>query len=289
MTTTESGRPVEWMIESDSTSILTRSGWNAKSVAVGSAVTVRANPDKNTQRHHALLVTMALPNGTELRPRVNGPDAVAPAKTLAGVWNSLRGFTQRRIGALKPTPKGLAAATSYTEAENPVARCVPYATPFLTGLPYLNQVEMQKDRILIHSEFLNVDRTIFMDGRGHPDNWLPTNYGHSIGWWDGDTLVIDTVGFNEDFWFERRGLPHTEQLHMIERLTRTSKDAMEYRITIDDPGAYTKPYSGGFDLRFRGDNELFEYMCQQANYAHELMVGRDASDKKISRTSEIVP
>jgi hypothetical protein len=132
-------------------------------------------------------------------------------------------------------------------------------------------------------------RTVYLDGRSHPDNLSPTNYGHSIGWWEGDTLVIDTVGFNEDFWFERRGLPHTETLHMLERLTRTSKDAMEYRVTIDDPAVYTKPFTGGFNLRFSPENELFEYMCQQANYAHELMVGRDAAEKTIDRSSVIVP
>jgi hypothetical protein len=132
-------------------------------------------------------------------------------------------------------------------------------------------------------------RTVYMDGRSHPDNVTPTNYGHSIGWWDGDTLVIDTVGFNEDFWFERRGLPHTESMHMMERLTRTSKDAMDYKVTIDDPAVYSKPYTGGFNLRFNPNAELFEYMCQQANYAHELMVGRDAVDKKIDRTTVIVP
>ena len=132
-------------------------------------------------------------------------------------------------------------------------------------------------------------RTVYMDGRSHPDNFSPTNYGHSIGWWDGDTLVIDTIGFNEDFWFERRGLPHSEHLHMLERLTRTSKNTMEYRVTIDDPTVYTAPYSGGFDLRFRGNDQLFEYVCQQANYAHELMVGRDLDKTSIDRSSPIVP
>jgi hypothetical protein len=128
-----------------------------------------------------------------------------------------------------------------------------------------------------------------MDGRSHPDHLTPTNYGHSIGWWDSDTLVIDTVGFNEDFWFERRGLPHTESMHMMERLTRTSSNEMEYKVTIDDPAVYSKPYTGGFNLRFNPNQELFEYMCQQANYAHELMVGRDAVNKKIDRTTPIVP
>jgi len=130
-------------------------------------------------------------------------------------------------------------------------------------------------------------RTIYMDGRSHPDNPSASNYGHSIGWWEGDTLVIDTVGYNEDFWWDRRGLPHTEQLHTTERFIRTDKNTIDYKITIDDPGAYTAPYIGGFNLRYNENQELFEYVCQQANYAHELMVGGES--RVIDRSSTIIP
>src|SRR5690606_8903435 len=120
-------------------------------------------------------------------------------------------------------------------------------------------------------------RTVYMDGRSHPSNYAPTNYGHSIGWWEGDTLVIDTIGFNEDFWYDRRGLPHTERLHTVERFTRTMQDTIDYRVTLDDPSVYTAPYEGWFNLGFNENTELFEYVCQQANYAHELMVGDDSA------------
>ena len=130
-------------------------------------------------------------------------------------------------------------------------------------------------------------RTIYMDGRSHPANFSPTNYGHSIGWWEGDTLVVDSVGFNEDFWLDRRGLPHTEQLHTVERFTRTNKNTIDYKLTIDDPGAYTAPFEGGFNLRYNENQELFEYVCQQANYASELMVGGET--RVIDRSSPIVP
>jgi hypothetical protein len=130
-------------------------------------------------------------------------------------------------------------------------------------------------------------RTVFMDGRSHPAVIDPSNYGHSIGWWEGDTLVIDTVGYNEDFWFDRRGLPHTEQLHTLERFLRRDAETIHYEITIDDPGAYTAPYVGWFDLGWQTDTELFEYVCQQANYAHELMVGGEADS--VDRSSSIVP
>ena len=129
-------------------------------------------------------------------------------------------------------------------------------------------------------------REIFMDGRGHPDNPPPSNYGHSIGWWEGDTLVVDTVGFNEDFWLDRRGLPHTEQLHTIERFTRTNKNTIDYKLTIDDPGAYERPFDGGFTLRYNENQELFEYVCQQNDQAPELMVGEKSA---VNRSSAIVP
>ena len=121
-------------------------------------------------------------------------------------------------------------------------------------------------------------RTVYMDGRTHPAGLEPSAYGHSVGWWDGDTLVVDTTGYNEAFWVDRRGLPGTSQLRTLERFTRTVLDTIKYEITIDDPGAYTRPFTGRFDLRLDPATELYEYMCQEANYASGLMVGeRDAS------------
>jgi hypothetical protein len=130
-------------------------------------------------------------------------------------------------------------------------------------------------------------RTVFMDGRSHPRELTPTYYGHSIGWWEGDTLVIDSTGFNEGFWLDRRGLPHTSQLQTVERLTRVDAETIEYEITVHDPGAYTAPWTGGFNLQWDRGTELFEYICQQANYAHELMVGGERSG--VDRSSPIVP
>jgi hypothetical protein len=129
-------------------------------------------------------------------------------------------------------------------------------------------------------------RTIYMDGRSHPRTLTPSFYGHSIGWWEGDTLVVDTIGFNEGFWIDRGQLPHTDQLHLLEKFTRTSLGTMRYEVTIDDPGAYTARFTGTSNLRWEDGTELFEYMCQQANQAHTLMVGEGTS---VDRTSVIVP
>ena len=81
-------------------------------------------------------------------------------------------------------------------------------------------------------------RQIFMDGRTHPAELDPTWWGHSIGRWEGDTLVIDTVGFNDKSWFDNKGHPHTEQLHTIERWTRVDEGHMNVEVTMEDPGAY---------------------------------------------------
>jgi hypothetical protein len=129
-------------------------------------------------------------------------------------------------------------------------------------------------------------RTIYMDGRKHPEKLTPTYYGHSIGWWEGDTFVVDSIGFNERFWIDRSQLPHTDRLHLIEKYTRTAYNQMKYELTVDDPGAYTAPFTATQNLRWEEGTELFEYVCQQDNFAHELMVGTGTS---VDRTSPIVP
>jgi hypothetical protein len=171
----------------------------------------------------------------------------------------------------------------------PHTRCKPSAGPrqFLTpyGVEFVDLPELQRIFIMDLGG-PHTYRTIFMDGRPHPKNLVPTYYGHSIGKWEGDTLVVDTRGFNEDFWFDRLGLPHTERLHMIERFTRTDSKTMKYQVTIDDLGAYTAVWSGGFVLGWSPEEELFEYVCQDNNLATGLLMG---SEKAVDRSSTIVP
>ena len=109
----------------------------------------------------------------------------------------------------------------------------------------------------------------------------PTNYGYSIGRWEGDTLVVETRGLNEKFWLDTRGTPHTAQLKFTERFTRTDMNTLRYQATIDDPGAYTKPWTTTeFNLRWRPGDELFEYICQQFNQGPELMLGSQEDDRQ---------
>jgi hypothetical protein len=208
-----------------------------------------------------------------------------------GVW--LPGAVVGNPLGLKDTPfqpwaKALLDDRQKNELE-PHTRCKPsgVARQFLTpyGVELVELAELQR-LYIFDIGGPHTYRTVYMDGRTHPANVSPSYYGHSIGWWEGDTLVIDTVGFNEGFWLDRDGLPHTEKMHTIERLTRTDAVALKYELTVDDPGAYTKPWSGGMTLRWEDGTELFEYQCQQSNYAPELMVGQHG---KVDRSTLTVP
>ena len=109
-------------------------------------------------------------------------------------------------------------------------------------------------------------RQIFMDGRKHPNNPLPTWFGHSIGWWEGDTLVIDTVGYNDKFWMDSSGTPHTEQMHTIERYTRLNYGTLVNDFTLDDPGAFSRPIQLKFTARaLPPDADLMEFVCTENN------------------------
>ena len=103
---------------------------------------------------------------------------------------------------------------------------------------------------------------------GHPDDLLRSWYGHSIGRWEGDTLVVDTVGYKDKFWFDSRGTAHTEKLHTIERLSRPNFGTLVNDFTVEDPGAYSKTVLLKFTARrVRQDVELVEDICTENNQA----------------------
>jgi len=134
------------------------------------------------------------------------------------------------------------------------------------GLQLIEDKKNNRIFVLLGSGNRNY-RIIHLDGRdqvglvtGDDDN--PLFYGRSTAQWDGDTLVVETTGFNEGFWFTNGGLPHTNMLSMEERFTRTDFDTMHYEVTIDDPGAYTRPWTASWDLSWVGGAELPFSLCQ---------------------------
>ena len=238
-------------------------------------------------------------------PRGRGPAGPAPrnaagravltsvSATEKGVWLPERGGAQTLVPEPDKLPFQPWARAVYADRERnqlePHTRCKPsgFARQFLTpyGVEIVEFPELERVYIFDIGG-PHTYRTIFLDGRSHPSGLLPSFYGHSIGWWEGDTLVVDTTGYNEGFWIDRRGLPTTERLHTIERFTRLDSRTIKYEVTVDDPGAYTARWQAGFNFGLESGTELFEYVCQQANYAGSLMLGEL---KAVDRTSTIVP
>ena len=148
--------------------------------------------------------------------------------------------------------------------------CLPPGGPRQFQETYGVQFVEDKDHQRIFVFVGSVDRNwrlIYLDGReqvgqvrGDSDN--PLYYGRSVAKWEGDSLVVDTKGFNEKFWFSNGGLPHTEKLHLVERFTRTDMNTLKYEVTIDDPGAYQRTWSSGWNMQWIAGEELPVFFCQ---------------------------
>jgi hypothetical protein len=172
---------------------------------------------------------------------------------------------------LLPWARDLRAKREKATYEEPYIYCLPMSVPRVNPYPWKFAMSYTSKGLtqiyLLHETGdAGAHRVVYMDGRPHPPDPFPTWWGHSIGRWDGDTLVIDTVGFNDKFWFDRKGTPHTEQLHTIERWTRPNMGTLVNTITIEDPGAFSKPFTLTFTARLQPPtDELMEFFCQENN------------------------
>ncbi|HLI83656.1 MAG TPA: DUF6152 family protein [Bryobacteraceae bacterium] len=184
-----------------------------------------------------------------------------------------------KVAPLQPWAKGLYIYRQRNLLkDDPMASCLPPGGPRMFHAPYgfafLEQPERQRIFILPAGGNRNW-KLIYLDGRELPsgDDVNPTYFGYSVGKWEGDTLVLHTVGFNERFWFTNGGLPHTESLKLTERISRPDFNTLRYDVTIDDPGAYTRTWSSGWTLQWVA-GEMPEYFCQDNNQDPEHMTGK---------------
>ena len=126
-------------------------------------------------------------------------------------------------------------------------------------------VRQEPNRIAILFEAWQTFKVIPTDGRDHPKNVDETWMGNSVGHWEGDTLVIDTIGFNDRTRLDTIGHPHTDQLHVIEKLTRTDPMHIGYEVTVIDPKAYKEPFTNKRIFTLKPNWELMEYSCEENN------------------------
>ncbi|HUI76426.1 MAG TPA: hypothetical protein VLY24_00885 [Bryobacteraceae bacterium] len=158
--------------------------------------------------------------------------------------------------------------------DHPGVRCLPSGIPEKDAVPAPVKIVQTPDLIVLLYESRTIFRQIFTDGRALPKDPQPAWQGYSIGRWDGDTLVVDTRGFQENGWLDLAGHPASEQLHVTERFTRKNFGSLAAAITIDDPKTYTKPWSVRENFHLLAAGELIEHICEENNRDPAHMVGK---------------
>src|SRR3989454_2119953 len=252
--------------------------------------TVAGNPMSTTPIAIVLFlfqwVNVPLPNTPRLP---NGkPNLTAPVpKTregkpdLTGIWRAADGKYLQNIAAdgvqvpFQPWAEALYKERQANfSKDRPSGRCLPHGVPDAMLVPATPFKILQTPGVtLILFENQGRYRQVFTDGRGFPKEMQPTWLGYSIGKWDGDSFVVDTIGFNDQTYLDDGGHPHSDAYHAVERFRRHDFRPMDMEITIDDPKAYRKPWSVTIHFVLFPDNELMESVCENEQDAKH-MVGK---------------
>ena len=207
------------------------------------------------------------PTGRTPRTREGKPD-------LSGVW--LAAIHRPEGEPPQPLPWAEALGKQRRERMNidsPGAHCLPTGIAS-SGILRPYRFAQTRDVLVIVEENNDPARQIYLDGRSHPQDPNPSYMGHSVGRWEGDTLVVDTVGFTDRGWIAFGSFPQTEKLHVTERFERPDFGHMRIRVTIDDPKAYTKPWTITMPYDLLPDTELLEYVCPENEKDLQHLVGK---------------
>ncbi len=222
-----------------------------------------------------------LPDG---KPNLGAPSPKAAdgKPDLSGVWLTKGGYTRDIAKDLTHGEVSFQpwAAKVYQHRvdtngkDDPQARCVLSGVPREDVVPYPFKILNTKGAIVILYEALHSYRQIFMDGRSLPKDPNPSWMGYSIGHWDGDTLVVESSGFVDNNWLDNNGHPGTESLHLTERFHRRDYGHIDLAVTVNDPKAYTKPWTANLELSLMPEGELIEYVCDENEKDVSHLVGR---------------
>jgi len=211
----------------------------------------------------------AAPTGPVPRTADGKPD-------LSGLWNGPLpvGAATPEMPDMLPWAEAISKQRVHDNLKDaPSARCLPFNVAPISG--FLNRIVQAPDILVVIVEYdIPGYRQVYLDGRSHPKDLEPSWTGHSIGKWDGDTLVIDTVGYNEKTWLGESS-PHTTQLHVTTRLRRIDSGHLEIEATFDDPGALKKPWkTKGVASLAAPTDEIFDFICNENNQDVEHLVGK---------------
>ena len=175
-------------------------------------------------------------SGTWLPPRDGHHRRFSPEDAPLQPW-AMEIYKINRQGVTDPYEQGL-------DPLDPMMYCLPPGVPRAYTAPAAFSLFQVPGQVLMIFESASQVRYIYTDGRDHPDGFPVTFMGHSIGKYDGDTLVVDTIGVDESTWLDTIGTPHSDALHVVERLRRVSRDTLEVDFRFEDPKAYTRPWTG---------------------------------------------
>jgi hypothetical protein len=186
-----------------------------------------------------------------------------------------------KVAPFQPWAKGLYVYRQKTLLkDDPIASCLAPGGPRQFQVPFGIQIVEQPDRqrIFVISGGANRNwRLINLDGRPLPtvDDGVATYFGNSTAKWEKpDTLMVQTFGYSERFWFSNGGLPHTENLKLTERISRPDFNVLKYEVTVDDPGAYTRPWTSSWTMQWIPNQEMEEYFCDDNNKDMERQAAR---------------
>ncbi len=229
------------------------------------------------------------------QPSAAKTQAASPTHDLTGVWDTqnplgfqpasaifpgemppLTPWGETQLEATRPA-YGPRAVPDSTDPVNPTKLgahgCFPPGVPRIYLHPMLMEIIQIPGRILLRFEFDHILREIWMDGRSHPTDLPPSYMGHSTGKWEGETLVVDTAGFNDKTWLDRVGHRHSEDLHVIERFHRVDQGTLQDDIHVEDPKVFTKPWDTHVTFVLRPGWEILEYSCaDNANFDENLQM-----------------
>jgi hypothetical protein len=215
--------------------------------------------------------------------------AAAPTPDFSGVWRQRRPpgssaggmysfgkemppmtpWAEAKFKANKPSygPRAVADSNDPVNPTTGAVGCAPPGVPRIYLHPFPMEIIQIPGRVIMLFEFDHFVRQIYTDGRGHNEDLSPLWMGDSIGKWEGDTLVVDTTNFNDKTWLDRGGHPHSDQLHLVERIRRVDHDTLQIDMSFDDPKAYTKPWTGQQFFQLRPKWNLMEMICEDnANF-----------------------
>jgi len=251
-------------------------GFDEKNVAVSSAKTtaldihIEDTTQLATLGEDRLAIEAAAkrhkpPAGPAPRMKDGKPD-------LSGTW-----WTPRTVDPGRPEwlPNAVAVAKERSDnnrRDSPQARCLP--APVLRLGPVYETVQSARMMVIISDDDSPGFHQIYLDGRSHPQDPTPSWYGHNVGHWEGDALVVDRAGFNDQVWLDQESHPHSDKLHVIEKYTRPDLGHLITEITVEDPGVLAHPYTLKRESELAPAEDIYEFICPENNRDVTHLVGK---------------